>query len=241
MHSSKFCLFLNHTQITRIYNIVTGTNSFVLLVLMAIFFPLQGFFNCIVYLRPRYLRSKSRNPDATFKRLLWLTLHNESHPIHGIEMTQEQKRMAQREEDIRRQQSSMYYSVGNSKNPQQYLESDDIDTVNGVTSLSEYTPEALAAKAEAKRLEKEEEEKRLSEVGEVDSQGKRESYYLEEARIEEEARLILEAERHQDEMEMLPPDQRPPIAEVGSLGDVDEELGGGEEDEDIQSDRPRRV
>ena len=204
---------------------------------MAIFFPLQGFFNCIVYLRPRYLRSKSRNPDATFKRLLWLTLHNESHPIHGIEMTQEQKRMAQREEDERRRQSAMYYSVGNSKNPpQQYLESDDINTVNGVTSLSEYTPEALAAKAEAKRLEEEEEEKKLSEVGEVDSQGKRESYYL-----EEEARLILEAERHEDEMEMLPPDQRPPIAEVGSLGDDDEELGAGEEDEEIQSDRPRRV
>ena len=203
---------------------------------MAIFFPLQGFFNCIVYLRPRYLRSKSRNPDATFKRLLWLTLHNESHPIHGIEMTQEQKRMAQREEDERRRQSAMYYSVGNSKNPPQYFESDDINTVNGVASLSEYTPEALAAKAEAKRLEKEEEEKRLSEVGEVDSQGKRESYYL-----EEEARLILEAERHEDEMEMLPPDQRPPIAEVGSSGDDDEELGAGEEDEEIQSDRPRRV
>ena len=157
-------------------------------------------------------------------------------------MTQEQKRMAQREEEERRRQSAMYYSVGNSKNPPQYLESDDINTVNGVTSLSEYTPEALAAKAEAKRLEKEEEEKRLSEVGEVDSQGKRESYYWEEARIEEEARLILEAERHQDEMEMLPPDQRPPIAEVGSLGEDDEELGeGGEEDEEIQSDRPRRV
>ncbi|KAL3815478.1 hypothetical protein ACHAXA_000715 [Cyclostephanos tholiformis] len=45
------------TTISRIYNILTGKQSFLLQVLMAIFFPLQGFFNCLIYLRPRYLRS----------------------------------------------------------------------------------------------------------------------------------------------------------------------------------------
>lgn len=33
---------------------------------MAIFFPLQGFFNAIIYLRPRYLKHKQANPDKSF-------------------------------------------------------------------------------------------------------------------------------------------------------------------------------
>jgi len=32
---------------------------------MAIFFPLQGFFNAIIYLRPRYLKQKQANPDRS--------------------------------------------------------------------------------------------------------------------------------------------------------------------------------
>ena len=162
---------------------------------MATFFPLQGFFNCIVYIRPKYLRSKSRNPDATFKRLLWLTLHHESHPINES-MTLEEQRMAQRTEEERIRQSAMYYSVGNSKNPQftQYLESDDINTANaGVASLSDYTPDARAAIAEAKRLEKEGEERRLSDVNETDSKGGEEE---KEMHISPEMRMALENASH---------------------------------------------
>mmetsp|Transcript_26905 Transcript_26905/g.58834 ORF Transcript_26905/g.58834 Transcript_26905/m.58834 type:complete len:456 (+) Transcript_26905:511-1878(+) len=53
------------TTLTRIFQIVQGKTYYGLLVLMAIFFPLQGFFNAIIYLRPRYLKQKQANPDRS--------------------------------------------------------------------------------------------------------------------------------------------------------------------------------
>jgi len=41
---------------------------------MAIFFPLQGFFNAIIYLRPRYLKHKSANPNRSFFAICWSVL-----------------------------------------------------------------------------------------------------------------------------------------------------------------------
>ncbi|KAL7519445.1 hypothetical protein ACHAWF_000241, partial [Thalassiosira exigua] len=99
------------TTITRIYQITTGKNSFVLLVLMATFFPLQGFFNCLVYLRPRYLRCRSRNPDASRRRIMLLSLYHEGHPIHGTGTSPQDRRRrgpagGETEEERRRRRSS---------------------------------------------------------------------------------------------------------------------------------------
>ena len=192
------------TQITRIYQVTTGQNSFILLVLMAIFFPLQGFFNCLVYLRPRYLRSRSRNPDATFRHLIWLTLHHESHAIHGLN----QNTVAGRTRDL----SRSYYTVGNSKmmqsshnNNNNYgdnIDTDDINTVNAIASVSDYTPEARAAAKQEQLLEEERQrqlqirqqqlqqnsqrnrttinEPDLGDIKEIESTGKRESNLLDE-------------------------------------------------------------
>lgn len=67
----------------RIYQNITGQNNFALQLLMAVFFPLQGFFNSLIYLRPRYLRARSRNPLFSFKQLFFIALHHDGHPIHG--------------------------------------------------------------------------------------------------------------------------------------------------------------
>ena len=61
-------------QLTRIFQTVQGKTYYPLLVLMAIFFPLQGFFNAIIYLRPRYLKHKSANPDRSFLAICWSVL-----------------------------------------------------------------------------------------------------------------------------------------------------------------------
>jgi len=53
------------TTLTRIFQIVQGTTYFPLLVLMATFFPLQGFFNAFIYLRPRLIRARKRNPHLS--------------------------------------------------------------------------------------------------------------------------------------------------------------------------------
>lgn len=143
------------TTITRIYQITTGKNSFTLLVLMATFFPLQGFFNCLIYLRPRYLRSRSRNPDAPVRRLMLLSLYHESHPIHGIQNTgaspgggqyeQGRPHIGETEEERWRMRSSTasFYSMGNSKlkNGSSGADNDDaytINTVGAVASVSDY-------------------------------------------------------------------------------------------------------
>lgn len=49
---------------------------------MAVFFPLQGFFNCLIYIRPRYLRARSRNPTFSTRQLFFIALHHDSHPVH---------------------------------------------------------------------------------------------------------------------------------------------------------------
>eukprot|EP00571_Detonula_confervacea_P012427 CAMPEP_0172304196 /NCGR_PEP_ID=MMETSP1058-20130122/5628_1 /TAXON_ID=83371 /ORGANISM="Detonula confervacea, Strain CCMP 353" /LENGTH=431 /DNA_ID=CAMNT_0013015321 /DNA_START=305 /DNA_END=1600 /DNA_ORIENTATION=+ len=141
------------TTITRIYQIATGNNSYVLLVLMAIFFPLQGFFNCLVYLRPRYLRSKSRNRDATVRRLMYLTLHHESHPIHGLQNMNRRGHQEVDERGRRRSLTASYYSMGNSKFRANSIgesgadnscdASYSINTVNAIASASDYNSEAI--------------------------------------------------------------------------------------------------
>ena len=45
---------------------------------MAIFFPLQGFFNAIIYLRPRYLKQKKENPDRSFICNWWTVIRNKN-------------------------------------------------------------------------------------------------------------------------------------------------------------------
>ena len=72
------------SKLARIYNNITGRNNFVLQLLMAIFFPLQGFFNSLIYIRPRYLRARSRNPTFSMRRLFLIALHHDSHPVHLI-------------------------------------------------------------------------------------------------------------------------------------------------------------
>lgn len=43
---------------------------------MAIFFPLQGFFNAIIYLRPRYLKQKQKNPDRSIVDNCYAVIRN---------------------------------------------------------------------------------------------------------------------------------------------------------------------
>ena len=224
------------TQITRIYQVTTGQNSFILLVLMAIFFPLQGFFNCLVYLRPRYLRSRSRNPDATFRHLIWLTLHHESHAIHGLN----QNTVAGRTRDL----SRSYYTVGNSKmmqsshnNNNNYgdnIDTDDINTVNAIASVSDYTPEARAAAKQEQLLEEERQrqlqirqqqlqqnsqrnrtinnEPDLGDIKEIESTGKRESNLLDEG----------------DDVGSVASDEVVAVQEMVEMNDKDVEEGAGE-------------
>jgi hypothetical protein len=48
--------------VTRLIQVSGGTPPFALKVLQVIFFPLQGFFNCLIYLRPRFLRLTAKHP-----------------------------------------------------------------------------------------------------------------------------------------------------------------------------------
>ena len=43
----------------------TGTAPFGLYCFMAIFLPWQGFWNAIIYIRPRYIRNREKNPEMS--------------------------------------------------------------------------------------------------------------------------------------------------------------------------------
>jgi len=137
------------TTVARIYQVTTGNNNTTLLVLMAIFFPLQGFFNFLVYCRPRYLRCKSRNPDLSTRKLLWLALHPEDHMKNrGQAATREMQRPYERggENDRpasrdRRSLTASYYSVGNNFAKYPHNTGDDhtdINTVRAVADENDY-------------------------------------------------------------------------------------------------------
>ena len=58
---------------TRISQFITGGSSpFPFIALFCIFIPLQGFFNVIVYLRPRYLKFKKEHSDKNICQLLFM-------------------------------------------------------------------------------------------------------------------------------------------------------------------------
>lgn len=65
-----YCSFF--VQATRISQTAFKHNSYVLLILMATFFPLQGFWNALIYFRPRYqqARQKSTRPSYYFSTKL---------------------------------------------------------------------------------------------------------------------------------------------------------------------------
>lgn len=131
------------TTITRIYQVTTGNNSTALLVLMAIFFPLQGFFNFLVFCRPRYLRCKSRNPGLKTRQLLWMTLHPEDDTKNrgpaatrgGQPRPTDRRRYTGRD---RRSMTQSYYTVETSHNYRRsYPTSDDYSDVNTVKAVAD--------------------------------------------------------------------------------------------------------
>ncbi len=138
------------TTVTRIYQVTTGNNNTTLLVLMAIFFPLQGFFNFLVYCRPRYLRCKSRNPNLSTRKLLWMTLHPEDHTRNRGQTAQrerqtpyvEREQENQRAARARRSVTASYYSVGNNNFAKYPHDTGDdytaINTVKAVADENDY-------------------------------------------------------------------------------------------------------
>lgn len=51
-----------------------GRRSFTTWLLMAIFMPLQGFFNAIVFIRPRFIALRQRHPNLSFIKSLLVTV-----------------------------------------------------------------------------------------------------------------------------------------------------------------------
>ena len=49
---------------------------FPVVALMKIFLPLQGFWNCFIYIRPRYAAIRLRHPDMPLRRVLSIVLHS---------------------------------------------------------------------------------------------------------------------------------------------------------------------
>mmetsp|Transcript_15479 Transcript_15479/g.23517 ORF Transcript_15479/g.23517 Transcript_15479/m.23517 type:complete len:383 (+) Transcript_15479:141-1289(+) len=52
-------------SIARILRAITGKTFYSILILMATFFPLGGFFNFCIYCRPRYLKAREKNKEAS--------------------------------------------------------------------------------------------------------------------------------------------------------------------------------
>jgi len=150
------------TTVTRIYQVTTGNNSTTLLVLMAIFFPLQGFFNFLVYCRPRYLRCKSRNPNLSTRKLLWLALQPEDHTKRrGQPATREgqtpyvgREESDQRSSRDRRSITQSYYSVDNNFAKYPHNTGDDYTAINTVKAVADENDYRLPDKEKSDRAGK---------------------------------------------------------------------------------------
>lgn len=64
LYVTVFLLTWLFATLTRILDLIKNRTYFPIVILMAFFLPCQGFFNALVYLRPRYLRYREqKNPD----------------------------------------------------------------------------------------------------------------------------------------------------------------------------------
>ena len=111
---------------------------------MAIFFPLQGFFNALIYIRPRYLRCRSRNPDKPAHHLFIMALQNECHPARATPNDGPGSQPMETEtERHRRSCTASFYSTGNVKRKtsgeEESVVGDDIDTVNARADESDFS------------------------------------------------------------------------------------------------------
>jgi hypothetical protein len=77
-----FALYLTwfFTTVTRCYQTFSTQKPYVLLLLMAIFFPLQGFWNCCIYVRPIWVQrrqERERNSSRRIKRKMRIQQQNQ--------------------------------------------------------------------------------------------------------------------------------------------------------------------
>ncbi|KAL7530997.1 hypothetical protein ACHAXR_003792 [Thalassiosira sp. AJA248-18] len=81
LYISAYYLVNLFPTIQLIIKSITGGGYFAIYFLNGFFFPMQGIFNAIIYLRPRYLRYKQEQPSASFSSLLGQTLGK---PLGGM-------------------------------------------------------------------------------------------------------------------------------------------------------------
>lgn len=63
LYTGSFLITWIFEFLTRLLQAVTGKTFFPLLILFVIFWPLQGFLNFLIYIRPRFLRWWKENPE----------------------------------------------------------------------------------------------------------------------------------------------------------------------------------
>ena len=56
------------------YKSFAGRRSFALWITMSVFMPLQGFFNAIVFIRPRFISLREKNPEISFLKLFLVAI-----------------------------------------------------------------------------------------------------------------------------------------------------------------------
>ncbi len=86
MARQAFCYLLNFflayvgSTARGIVEIYGGTPSFGLWCFMFIFLPWQGFWNAIIYIRPRYMRNREKNPNMS----IWQAIMTEDEYDHRL-------------------------------------------------------------------------------------------------------------------------------------------------------------
>lgn len=68
--SASFIVTWIFPTLTRLMQAINGVTYYPLVVLFAIFLPLQGFFNAGCFLRPKYLKYRKDNPHASIAMLV---------------------------------------------------------------------------------------------------------------------------------------------------------------------------
>mmetsp|Transcript_12561 Transcript_12561/g.29115 ORF Transcript_12561/g.29115 Transcript_12561/m.29115 type:complete len:286 (-) Transcript_12561:545-1402(-) len=73
-HVGAFCLTFFFPTLNRVVEQVTSQTYFALVFLHAVFKPMQGLLNYLVYIRPRYIKILTANPSEPFWKIWWLMI-----------------------------------------------------------------------------------------------------------------------------------------------------------------------
>jgi len=108
-----------------------------------VIFPLQGFLNVFVYVRPRYIEARKRDPDSSVMQMAWRTMFPKAEADGGFTIDLSLANATRRASLVGRRSSTLFRTPPPKPNVQEHAHDGDsnMEIENKKAGVLEYLPE----------------------------------------------------------------------------------------------------